>query len=61
MLRHARASQLFNIEVDYDQQYPIENKDLEDKYIHLLVQAMQAEHAPIEQYARLGLPAPPIG
>lgn len=55
-LKHARESQLYHIQSDYEQANPIKDHKLEAYYIDLLTEAMKAEHSPAEQYERLGLP-----
>ncbi|WP_198524773.1 hypothetical protein [Paenibacillus phocaensis] len=45
---------LFDLQQDPQQQYPIQDKDLEQKMIRLLKRNMEANEAPPEQYVRLG-------
>jgi hypothetical protein len=55
MAQHGQLSLLYDIESDYKQLEPIEDEDLVNQYKELLIQAMELEKAPDEQYVRLGL------
>ncbi len=46
---------LFDIENDYSQKNPIDDKEIEDRMCRLLVRAMEEHDSPDEQYERLGL------
>jgi len=46
---------LFNIREDYNQQHPIQDKEIEKKYVELVKRVMQEMDAPDEQFIRLGL------
>jgi hypothetical protein len=47
---------LFDLDADPKQEHPIVDHEVERRMIRLLVQLMQANDAPGEQYERLGLP-----
>lgn len=55
MAQHGQLSLLYHIESDYQQLAPIEDEVLISTYTELLIQAMEREQAPEEQYERLGL------
>ncbi len=46
---------LFNIVDDYEQNNPINDEELENHYIKLLKETMEAHDSPVEQYERLGI------
>lgn len=48
---------LFDLETDPQQLNPLDDADVELRMAGLLVELMRANHAPSEQYVRLGLPA----
>ena len=48
---------LFDLETDPEQLNPLDDADVELRMAGLLVELMRANHAPPEQYVRLGLPA----
>ncbi|WP_042225404.1 sulfatase [Oceanobacillus manasiensis] len=52
---HDQESLLYNINDDYLQKYPIEDKELNREYSNRLINAMKRFNAPAEQYVRLGL------
>jgi arylsulfatase A-like enzyme len=49
---------LYDLRADAEQEHPLENAAIEDRMIAHLVRLMHANHAPREQYERLGLQAP---
>ncbi|ASK66181.1 sulfatase [Brachybacterium avium] len=53
----AFGSLLFDLETDPRQENPLTDQALELRMARLLVDAMRANDAPLEQYERLGLPA----
>ncbi|CAN7745109.1 sulfatase [Paenibacillus sp. LjRoot56] len=55
MAQHAQLSLLYDIEIDHQQLSPIEDEALIKQYTELLIQAMEFEKAPEDQYVRLGL------
>ena len=48
-------SLLFDLKEDYAQEHPIKNSKIEEKYIQGLKRCMRDNHAPEEQYERLGI------
>ncbi len=55
---HNFETMLFDIEADPQQQHPLESPEDEKRMIKLLIDCMQKNDAPPEQYERLGLSAP---
>jgi len=53
--RHAFRTMLFDIGADPRQEHPLDDPAVEARMVRLLVQCMRANHAPAEQYQRLGL------
>ncbi|MGI2295996.1 sulfatase [Paenibacillus sp. GXUN7292] len=53
--QHGQQSLLYHIALDYGQQMPVEDFEKIAFYKALLIQAMENEQAPQEQYSRLGL------
>lgn len=53
--QHGQRSLLYHIESDYGQMEPVEDEALLQSFKELLIQAMEREQAPEEQYVRLGL------
>jgi len=51
-----RGNVLFDVKNDPNQEYPIEDKDVEQQMIDLMIRLMKETDAPKEQYTRLGLP-----
>jgi len=51
---------LYDIVADPEQKSPLKNAGVEQKMINFLIQLMSENEAPLEQYTRLGLPAPHI-
>lgn len=49
---------LFDIENDYEEEHPIEDKEIEDRMCNALIDIMIKNDAPVEQYERLGLDIP---
>lgn len=54
-LKEHFPNMLFDLIADPDQQHIIENKNIEEHMIMLMIQLMQENDAPQEQYIRLGL------
>ncbi len=54
---HGFGTLLFDLETDPQQEHPIQDAALEERMIRLLVELMQANDAPPEQYERLGIEA----
>ena len=54
-LKEVEESKLFNIEIDYEQNNEILDKELEGKYINLLKKALKEYDSPDEQLDRLGI------
>ncbi len=54
---HQFGTLLFDLEMDHEQQQPLDDPLLEERMIHLMVELMQQNDAPPEQYTRLGLEA----
>ncbi len=52
---HGFGTLLFDLETDPQQEHPLQDAALEERMIRLLVELMQANDAPPEQYARLGI------
>lgn len=50
-----KESLLFNIQEDYEQQKPLDNKEIEEEMSRKLIKGMEEAQAPKEQYERLGL------
>ncbi len=49
------GTELFDLETDPKQEHPIQDEAIEQRLIDLMIQIMQANDAPIEQYERVGL------
>lgn len=54
---HSFGTLLFDLATDPQQEHPLQDAALEEKMIGLLIELMQANAAPPEQYVRLGLEA----
>jgi hypothetical protein len=54
---HAFGTMLFDLATDPNQEHPIIDDDVERRMIRLLIEWMQWNEAPAEQFERLGLPA----
>ena len=54
---HQYGTQLFDVENDPHQTQPIEDPAVEARMIQLMVQLLQQNDAPLEQYVRMGLEA----
>lgn len=54
-IRYIKESLIFDIEKDYNQEDPIQDKEVEKELIDKLINAMKDNDAPEEQYERLGL------
>ena len=52
---HGFGTLLFDIDKDPKQENPLEDSEIEERMVHLLVDQMQANDAPPEQFERLGL------
>ena len=52
---HQFGTLLFNLETDPAQEHPLDDPEIEERMIDLLIKLMQANDAPPEQFARLGL------
>lgn len=55
---HEFGNLLFDLQADPAQEHPLDDPELERRMIDLLTQTMKQVDAPLEQYERLGLPAP---
>jgi hypothetical protein len=55
---HKFGTLLFDLETDPQQQSPLQNEAVEQRMVKLLLQLMQENDAPREQYQRLGLSTP---
>ncbi|GKX31498.1 sulfatase [Vallitalea longa] len=54
-IKYIKESLIFDIEEDYQQKKPINNKAIEKELIDKIIKAMKDSQAPGEQYERLGL------
>lgn len=54
-MKYVKDSLIFDCDIDYLQEYPIYNKELEDELCKKLVRKMLEVDSPREQYSRLGL------
>jgi hypothetical protein len=54
---HSFGTLLFDLATDPHQEHPIQDAAQEERMIRLLIDQMQANDAPPEQYVRLGLEA----
>jgi len=54
---HEFGTLLFDLEMDPNQEHPLNNPELEKKLCARMTALMQASDAPVEQYERLGLQA----
>jgi hypothetical protein len=52
---NVRDTLLFNINEDYEQKVPLENKVIEQLMIEALIRSMKEADSPEEQFERLGL------
>ncbi|MFP4380672.1 MAG: sulfatase [Candidatus Sumerlaeia bacterium] len=52
---HAYGTMLFDLEKDPEQNHPIDDPEVEERMIRLMVDLMQANDCPKEQFERLGL------
>ena len=53
---HQFGTALYDLEADPQQEHPIDDPEIEARMIRLMVQLMQDNDAPVEQYQRMGLP-----
>jgi len=53
---HSFGTLLFDLDQDPEQMNPLMDHEIERRMIHLLLECMQSNDAPLEQYERLGLP-----
>lgn len=58
--RHLSQTVLFDLQEDPQQKHPLQDSALEARMIELMLQLMQANEAPAEQYERMGLPLPAV-
>ncbi len=52
---HKMETMLFDLKADYNQEKPLDDPAIEQQMIEKMVAAMKANHAPSEQFERLGL------
>ena len=56
--QHTFSSALYNLQTDPHQEHPIDHPEQEQHMIKLMIQRMAENHAPEDQFHRLGLPLP---
>jgi arylsulfatase A-like enzyme len=56
--QHEFGNLLFDMETDFGQESPLDDPEIEAHMVKLLIREMIRNHAPSEQYTRLGLPQP---
>ena len=52
---HNFGTMLFDLEIDPNQEHPIDNPEVEQRMIRLIVKLMKENDSPVEQFDRLGL------